>query len=311
MNQLSNTASIFIIAVVLISFTAYVLLLLGTSKMKTGIKTGDEMGHEWDGIKELNSPLPKWWFWTFLGSIIVGTFLVFYYPALGNFVGLGHWTQQEQYKEEVQATNRKYDEYYASITKGSIEDISKNSQAMDTGHRLFLNNCAVCHGSDGQGSQGFPNLTDKDWLYGGDAKTIVQSITNGRNGMMPAQAETVMAIAKANNLDTNTAINDTADYVMSLSGIGKANAAGKKIFESVCAACHTPAGTGMAALGAPNLTDNVWLYDSGEKSPESIKQDILTSINNGRAGVMPAQKDQLSEDKIKTLAAYVYSLSHK
>lgn len=311
MNQVSQTASTFIIAVVLLSFIAYVLLLLVTSRMKTGIKAGEEMGHEWDGIKELNSPLPKWWFWTFLGSIIFCTFLIFYYPALGNFAGFGKWTQEKQYQEEVQATNKKYDEYYTSITQGSIEEIAKNPQALKTGRRLFLNNCSVCHGSDAAGAQGFPNLTNSDWLYGGDTKTIEQSIANGRNGLMPPQADAIIALAKANNLNTDTIIDDTASYVMSLSGLAKPNPAGEKIFQLVCSACHTPAGTGMAALGAPNLTDDIWLYDSGEHTKESIRDSIIVGLHNGRAGVMPAQKEILSEDKIKTLAAYVYSLSNK
>lgn len=308
---MSNFASIFVIVVVIGSLLAYIALLLGTGKLGPGEKIGEEMGHAWDGIKEFNNPLPKWWYWTWLICIFWGFGFAAYYPALGNFKGLSGWTEAKQYDEEVQATNKKYDEYYASITKGSIEEMAKNPQALKTGRRLFLNNCAVCHGSAAVGAESFPDLTDNDWLWGGKAETILQSITNGRNGVMPAQRESVIAIAKAQGLNADTAVDDTADYVLSLSGHGKANPAGEKIFSMVCAACHTPAGTGMQALGAPNLTDDTWLYDSGEQSEESLRSVVLTSINEGRSGVMPAHSEILGEEKIKTLAAYVYSLSNQ
>lgn len=308
---MSFAAQIFVIVVTMLSLIGYIVLLWSSSKMKAGVKLGEEMQHEWDGIKELNSPLPKWWFWTFLGCTIWGIGFVLYYPALGNYKGLGDWTEVKQYEEEVQSTDKKYDEYYATITKGSIEQMAQTPAAVKTGRRLFLNNCAVCHGSDAYGSQGFPNLTDNDWLYGGDSATISQSITNGRGGVMPAQEQTILAIAKSNGLNTDTAVDDTIDYVLSLSGNGSANEAGKTIFSMVCAACHTPAGTGMQALGAPNLTDDIWLYDSGEQSAESLHDTVMTSIMQGRNGVMPAHKDILSEEKIKAIAAYVYSISNQ
>lgn len=308
---MSQFASFFVTAVVLISLISYLLLVWGTSKMKTGKKENEEMGHEWDGITELNSPLPKWWYWTFLGLTVWAIGFVFYYPALGNSKGIANWTAEKQYQEDVQATNAKYKEYFASINRGTLEEVAKNPEAIQTGKRLFLNNCSVCHGSDAAGAVGYPNLADNDWLYGGDAEVILQSITNGRTGLMPAQRDTLEAFAKSNNLDANTVVDDTVDYVLALAGKGESNPAGEKAFNGVCAACHTPAGTGMLALGAPNLTDNIWLYDTGEGSVDSLRHTILTSINDGRNGVMPAHKDILSEHKIKTLAAYIYSLSNK
>lgn len=309
--MMSNTAQIFVIAVVMLSLLSYLWLLWGSSRFKAGEQLGEEMDHSWDGIKELNSPLPKWWFWTFVILTIWAIGFVFYYPAMGNYKGVAEWTEVKQYNEEVQATNRKYDEYYASITSGSIEEMAKNPQALKTGRRLFLNNCAVCHGSAASGAQGYPDLTDKDWLYGGEAQTVLQSITNGRGGVMPAQAASILAIAKSQNLNADTAIADTIEYTLSLSGNGDANPNGQKIFSMVCAACHMADGTGMKALGAPNLTDNIWLYDTGEKTRESLTSLIETNINNGRSGVMPAHKEILSEEKIKTLAAYIYSLSNQ
>lgn len=308
---MNSIASIFVTVVSLVSLVAYIFLLFANSKLKEGEKIGADMGHAWDGIREFNNPLPKWWFWSFLGCTIWAIGFVFYYPALGNYEGLGKRTDAKQYEEEVQATNQKYDEYFASITQGSVEEMAENQLALKTGRRLFLNNCAVCHGSDGVGSQSFPNLTDKDWLYGGDPTTIMQSIANGRNGLMPAQSATLMAIADSTGLNKETIIDDTVEYVMSLSGRGEKNPAGEKAFLSVCSACHTPAGTGMAALGAPNLTDDIWLYDTGENTDESIRSVILRSIEEGNAGVMPPHKDILSEEKIKTLAAYVYALSNQ
>ncbi len=308
---MSNLAQIFVIAVVLLSFLSYLWLLWGTSRFRADEVHGEEMDHVWDGIRELNSPLPKWWFWTFAILTVWAIGFVFYYPALGNYPGLAGWTEVKQYQDEVQATDKKYDEYYATITKGSIEEMAKTPQVIKTGRRLFLNNCAVCHGSDAKGAQGFPNLADKDWLYGGDAKTISQSITGGRNGIMPPQTASVTAFAKANGLNPETAVDDTIKYVLSLSGHGEENANGKKIFSTICAACHTPAGTGMKALGAPNLTDNTWLYDTGEQSEESLYSTVLTSIEEGRGGVMPAHEKILNKDKIKTLAAYIYSLSNQ
>ncbi len=308
---MSNLAQYFVITLVIISLTAHILLLWGSSKMKTGVGLGEEMKHEWDGIKELNSPLPRWWFWTFLACIVWGLGFAFYYPALGNYPGISGWTKAKQYEEEVKTTNQKYDSYYKAITNASVEEMAKDPRVVKTGRRLFLNNCAVCHGSAANGSQGFPNLTDNDWLYGGEANTILQSITNGRNGTMPAQRASIEAIAKSQGLNAETAVDDTVDYVLSLSGHGKPNEAGQKIFSMVCAACHTPAATGMKALGAPNLTDNVWLYDTGEQSEESLRNTVLTTIEEGRMGVMPAHREILGEEKIKTLAAYVYSLSNQ
>ncbi|MGY0399589.1 MAG: cytochrome-c oxidase, cbb3-type subunit III [Ostreibacterium sp.] len=307
---MSNTAQIFVITVVLLSLLSYLFLLWTTSKMKTGEDEAEEMKHEFDGIKEFNTPMPKWWFWTFLAAIVWAIGFVFYYPALGNFKGFGNWTGVKQYNEEIQATNKKYNEYYASMTKGSIEEISTKPQVVKTGRRLFLNNCAVCHGSDAHGALGFPNLTDNDWLYGGKGKTIEKTITDGRHGNMPSQRQAVIDYAKANKLNTGTIIDDTVNYILSLSGHGKANPAGKQVFANICAACHTPAGTGMAALGSANLTDNIWLYDTGERSKESLVNTIITSINHGRSGLMPAHKEILGNEKIKLLAAYVYSLSH-
>ena len=174
------------------------------------------------------------------------------------------------------------------------EALLKDPAAMGIGERLFLNNCAACHGSDGRGSRGFPNLTDDDWLYGGDAATIETTIAGGRVGQMPSMASVGGAREQR----------ELAHYVMSLSGSPNdsiAAAGGKKLFGQ-CAACHGVGGKGNPALGAPNLSDGVWLHGWGEKA-------IMTTIANGRTNVMPAHKDRLTPEQIHVLAAYVMSLS--
>lgn len=308
---MSPFASYFVTFVVLASLVGYILLLWGTSKIKIGKDDDEETGHSWDGITELNSPLPKWWFWTFLAVSIWAIGFVFAYPALGNNEGFLGWTKEKQYEEALQLTDKKYSEYYATITNGPIEEIAQNPATIQTGQRLFLNNCAVCHGSDAGGAVGYPSLRDSDWLYGGEPAAIIHSIAQGRRGVMPTQADPLMVFAENNGLNKDTIIDDTAEYVLSLSGNGEPNAAGEKAYQNVCAACHAPDGTGLAAVGGPNLTDDIWLYGTGDNAVENLRSIVLTSIYNGRQNVMPAHADILSEEKIKTLAAYIYSLSQE
>lgn len=302
--------SIFVTVVSVASLASYIWLVHINSKLDG--KQGESTGHVWDeNLEELNNPLPKWWYYTFIGLTLWAIGFVLYYPALGNFAGFGGWTQIKQYEEEVVATDSKYNKYYDRITQGGLEDMAKNSDAIATGRRLFENNCAVCHGIDAKGNNrdGYPNLTDTDWMYGGEPEQIIKTITDGRQGIMPTQLPGLQGLAKSKGMDENKAVNNVAAYVMSLSGnqfSGDASLEdGKVLFEGLCAACHTPAGTGMQALGAPNLTDNIWVHNSG-----SVQRTIEDSIISGRHGIMPAHKEVLSSAKIKTIAAYVYSLSN-
>jgi len=276
-------------------------LLLATRKNETFKETTDTtMGHEFDGIEEYDNPLPQWWFYLFVTTVIFGLGYLLLYPGLGNFNGLLGWSSHGQWEEEMQHAEEVYAPVFAKYAALSIEELQQpeNESGLKMGQRMFANNCAVCHGSAATGAVGFPNLTDNDWLWGGAPEQIKQTITQGRTGGMPAWAAVL----------GEDGVRDVASYVMTLSGQqpapGTDVANGEKQFQALCTACHGPEGKGMQALGAPNLTDNTWLY-GGDFT------QIAQTIRAGRAGVMPAHKDLLSDDKIHLIAAYVYSLSNQ
>ncbi|MCV6624971.1 MAG: cytochrome-c oxidase, cbb3-type subunit III [Cellvibrionaceae bacterium] len=288
--------------VIILTVTNLVLitwLLFANKKIAVNEEDTEDQttGHVYDGIEEYDNPLPKWWFQMFVITLVFGVFYFALYPSLGNFKGFLNWTSIGQWEGEMEVANAKYAETFGQYKEMSIEEIAADPKAMKIGTRLFANNCSVCHGADGGGAEGFPNLTDKDWLYGGAPEQIAVSISNGRMGNMPPWGEV---------LGEDGVIN-TAEYVRKLSGLehdaAKAEA-GATHFATVCAACHGADGKGMHVLGAPNLTDDVWLYND---SREAIRH----AIRNGRANVMPAQVDKLREDKIRMLTAYVYGLSQE
>ncbi|MDI3325364.1 cytochrome-c oxidase, cbb3-type subunit III [Pontibacterium granulatum] len=275
-------------------------LLLATRKSETYKEATDEtLGHEFDGIAEYDNPLPRWWFQMFLATVIFGVAYLALYPGLGNFQGLLGWSSTGQWEEEMAHAEEQYKPVFAKYAAMSVEDLQQpgNEAGLKMGQRMFANNCSLCHGSTATGAYGFPNLTDDDWLYGGDAATIKATITNGRNGGMPPWGAVL----------GEEGVRDVASYVLSLSGQqvdSESAAKGKTQFQALCTACHGADGTGMHALGAPNLTDNVWLYGGSFEK-------VAHTIRNGRNGVMPAHKSLLNEDKIHLITAYVYSLSNK
>ena len=267
-----------------------------------GISNRDEesgtgtTGHVWDeDLVELNNPLPRWWLKLFYGTIAFAFIYLVLFGGLGNIGGVLGWSQEGQYEAEIQAANEAQEVIFARYREMDNQTLIADPEANATGQRLFANNCAMCHGSDARGAKGFPNLADADWLYGGDFDTVMQSIANGRAGMMP-----VMVGA----LD-DKAISELVVYVQSMSG-QKADpgmaANGKKNFDMLCVACHGPDGSGNQALGAPRLNDEIWLYGG---DPATIRE----TITKGRNGNMPAHKDLLSEDRSRLIAAYVLSLS--
>ncbi len=261
-------------------------------------KPDTSMGHAYDGIEEYDNPLPKWWVMMFIGLIIFSVGYLIAYPGLGNYKGYFGWTSHGAWEQEVKAYEEKTAPMFAAFAKESIEKLSKDPAAMKVGQSIFANNCAVCHGSTAKGGIGFPNLTDKDWLYGGSPDKIVATITNGRHANMPAKG--LKPDMSAEN------VSELANYLLSFSGRAKDKVAaekGKALFQVACAACHGTDAKGNQALGSANLTDNVWLYGSTYKN-------IVQTITHGRAGVMPAWKDTLGKDRIHVVAAYVYSLSH-
>ena len=267
--------------------------------------TEQTMGHAFDGIEEYDNPLPKWWFMLFLGTLVFSVGYLLLYPGLGNFKGLlpGYedgWTQVNQWQREMDRADELYGPIFAKYAAMPIEEVAKDERALKMGGRLFASNCSVCHGSDAKGSYGFPNLTDNSWRWGGEPESIKTTIMHGRMGVMPAQGPMI----------GEDGVRNVAAYVLTElggrelpEGTEADIAAGKQIFATLCAACHTPAGTGMAVMGAPNLTQpSAFIYGS------SFAQ-LQQTIRYGRSGNMPAQGDFLGNDKAHLLAAYVLKLS--
>ena len=287
--------SLYVAGLTLVSIVGCGLLLVSMSRRKLATDP-DKTGHVWDeDLDELNNPLPRWWIWLFWITIVFSLAYLWLYPGLGSFRGSLKWTSAGEHLEEVKAAEATYGPLYAKLAAAEIGALSGDPEARIVGQRLFVNYCSQCHASDARGSKGFPNLADNDWLYGGDPETIKASILDGRNGVMPPMGAAVGGEAGAK---------DVANYVRSLSRLehDKAAAARGKEKFAACAACHGPEAKGTPALGAPNLTDKVWLYGSSEAT-------IVETIMKGRNNVMPAHRAFLGEQRAHVLAAYVYGLS--
>jgi cytochrome c oxidase cbb3-type subunit 3 len=285
----------YVTIITLVSIVACAVLLVAMSKRKVATDP-DKTGHVWDeDLAEYNNPLPRWWIWLFWITIVFSFAYLWYYPGLGTREGSGKWTSANQYQAEVDTAQKQFGPLYAKLAALDVATLSKNAEGKAVGQKLFLNYCSLGHASDGRGSRGCPNLTDNDWLYGGEPEVIKTTILNGRNGIMPPLGAVLPA----------GGAKDAANYVRSLSGLGHDAAAaerGKTHFQTICAACHGPEGKGNPAVGAPNLTDKTWLYSSSEAT-------IIETIEKGRNSVMPAHKDFLGEQRVHIVAAYVYGLS--
>ena len=296
---MSSFWSGWIIIITLVNILGCVWLIWFASKPKAGeAAKGDVTGHTWDDdLEEFNNPLPRWWLWLFYITIVFGFIYIAICPGFGSYAGTTGWTQTNQYEAEMKQAKEQYGPIFNKFASTDIAALTKDTKAMDSGRRLFLNYCSTCHGSDARGAVGFPNLADNDWLYGGTPNAIKSTILDGRMGVMPAFGAAL----------GDKGVEQVANYVMSLSGrqtdAAKAEA-GKALFETNCAACHMPDGTGNQMIGAPDLTDKTWLYGS----PKSV---IMKTIRDGRTGQMPAHRDFLGEDKVHVLAAYIYGLSNK
>jgi len=289
---------LFISAITVLGILGCAVLLWVTNKTKVQATQDMSTGHVWDeDLREMNNPLPRWWVWMFIITIVFSVLYLIIYPGLGSYQGKLGWTQVGQFEAEMAKAEEVTKPLYAKFMAMSVEEVAADEQAIAIGGRLFLNNCAQCHGSDARGSKGFPNLTDHDWLYGGEPENIKASLVNGRVGMMPPMGAMV---------GSEDDVKNVANYVLSLSN-SQHDAAraerGKEKF-MVCAACHGPDGKGNQMMGAPNLTDGIWLHGAGEKN-------IIAIINNGKMNQMPAQADKLSEAQIHVLTAYVWGLSNK
>lgn len=311
--------TIWISVITLGSILGCYLLLRWCLANNAGVPEGESMGHEFDGIIEINNPLPKWWTILFYIVIVWGVVYLILYPGLGSYKGLLGWTSSNQgvltlaeseekqqaaiesgalvqYDREIKFANERFDPIFAAYAEVPVDELVKNEEAVKVGQRLFLQNCSQCHGSDARGQNGgFPDLTDNDWLYGGSGDKIKETLRLGRKGVMPGWLAPF----------GEQGIKEVVAYTLSLSGrdVDQSLKDAGQVRFAACAACHGMDGKGNQLLGAPNLTDNIWLYGGSERA-------VTETLNHGRNGVMPAFDKTLGEDKIHVVATYVYSLSN-
>jgi len=288
------SAYITVLTIASILGCAVLLWKLSTKRLAPGEKA-DVMGHVWDeNLEEYNNPLPRWWMWLFWITLVFGAAYLILYPGLGSYAGVLNWSSTGQWDKEQARAAERFEPKFAQYAAMEIPAVAADPKAREMGQRLFLNYCAQCHASDARGGRGFPNLADGDWLYGGTPEAIVATIQDGRSGMMPPWPQL-----------GEDGIRNVSHYVLQLAGRthdGMKATQGKDIFAANCAACHGADGKGMHALGAPNLTDETWLYGGGESS-------IIETVTKGRNGQMPAWGQFLGPNKTHLLAAYVYGLS--
>ncbi|CAH8192367.1 MULTISPECIES: cytochrome-c oxidase, cbb3-type subunit III [Vibrio] len=316
--------SLWIIVITVGTLLGCAIVLVWCLKDKMGVEEGSDMGHEYDGIRELNNPLPKWWTYLFVSTFVFAAVYLTLYPGLGNFKGVLGWQSSDQkvrsleeskasieasqqnkvlvqYAKELDDADTYFGEAFKRLAYNGdselrpIPEIAADSDALKVGQRLFLQNCSQCHGSDARGQRGFPNLTDNAWLYGGEPEAIVTTIRHGRIGQMPAWKDAL----------GEQGVKEVVSYALSLSGrsVNAREAEAGKARFVVCAACHGTDGKGNPAVGAPDLTDQYWLFGDS-------RADVTQTVMYGRSGVMPAWIDILGEDKVQLVAAYVWSLSN-
>ena len=296
MSDFINSGWAWYVAGLTVASLAFCVFILVVASKRKVMAADNTTGHVWDeDLREMNNPLPRWWMWLFVITIVFAAVYLALYPGLGTTPGALKWSSSGQWEAEQKKAYATMAPVYAKFTAMTPEALAKDSQAMGIGERLFVNNCAQCHGSDARGSKGFPNLTDADWLGGSGADYIKKTVVAGRMGMMPALGAAVGGAEDVKNV---------SHYVLSLSGSPHNSVSAQlgKAKYGVCAACHGADGKGNQALGAPNLTDKVWLHGWGEEA-------IAHIVNNGKQNVMPGFENRLSPEQITVLAAYVWNLS--
>jgi cytochrome c oxidase cbb3-type subunit III len=256
---------------------------------------GETTGHVWDGdLVEGNKPMPRWWINLFYITIVFAFAYLLWYPGLGAFAGVGGWSSQEKHADDVAAAHAKLEPILARFRGEPVALLAANAEAVELGRSVFANNCATCHGSDARGARGFPNLTDADWLWGGEPDTVLATVIGGRQAAMPAFGPVL----------GEEGVKATVAYVLSLSGPSDPAlaASGSAHFQTLCIACHGPEGRGNPLLGAPNLTDRTWLYGGDAAT-------IAETITAGRMGQMPAHGELIGEDRSRLAAAWVLAQS--
>ena len=289
--MMSSGWSIFVILGTVLSLAAAMWLLFANRSKGTEQTTG----HEWDGIEELDNPLPMWWVWGFIGTVIFALLYLAYYPGLGNVEGMGDWSSAGQHQSEVDSHDARFAPLYERLGQMSEAELIADNTAKKVGRRLYLNNCSTCHGIGAKGAFGFPNLTDEEWIWGDSLDAVKTAIRNGRIAQM-APWEAVLK---------EDGVQEVTQYVRKMAGLehdATLAEAGQTRFSTICVACHGPEGKGNPLLGAPDLTNDIWLYGGSV-------EEISFTVRNGRKGVMPAHADLLDDNQIHVLAGYVRSLS--
>jgi cytochrome c oxidase cbb3-type subunit 3 len=288
--------SLFIIVLTAANVAGALWLLWWTRRSRGETVTRTETtGHVWDeDLRELNNPLPRWWLWLFVLTVLFGGVYLALYPGLGGYQGTLGWTSRAEHDAQRDANAARIERALAPFAQRPVTALAADPAALNVGRNLFLNNCAACHGSDGGGAPGFPNLMDEEWLWGGDPDTVVASIAHGRTGVMPPWGA---ALGPGG-------VEDMLSHVFSLQGRTLSagdQQAGSEKFAQLCAACHGADGRGNPQLGVPNLTDGVWLHGGSLAA-------VRDSIEKGRGGAMPAHAERLGATRVNLLAAYVLSL---
>jgi cytochrome c oxidase cbb3-type subunit III len=294
----------YVIALVALNVAGCVFLLWVTSGKRESGKGAESTGHVWDGdLREYDKPLPRWWINLFYITIVFSIGYLIWFPGAGNFAGTSGWTSQRAHDADKAAANARLEVTYKPFEDQPIDVLAQDAAALRLGRAVFSNHCATCHGSLARGAVGYPDLTDRIWQWGGSSDAVLHTVLNGRNAQMPAWSSTLQSMGGAN------AVEDVTTYVLSLTDQSLlatnevAVARGAKLFANVCTACHGPDAKGMPALGAPDLTDNYWLYGRSRNA-------IRTGLEQGRNGAMPAHLPLIGETRARLAAAYVWSLSH-
>lgn len=288
--------NVYVMGLVALSLLFCLFVLMSNNKRESG--PVELHGHVWDeNLAEYNNPLPRWWLYLFWITLIFGVIYLALYPGFGNLKGVLGWSSVGQYEAEKSAADERYGPIFAKFSSMDVPAVAADPQAREMGQRLFLTYCAQCHGSDARGARGFPNLADHSWQWGGDPDAIKATITNGRNGVMTPFGSVLGP----------DGVRDVANYVRSLNGLAHDSLRaqrGAEAFATNCVACHGADAQGMTALGAPNLTDNAWLWGSSEAA-------IIETVTHGRMNRMPGFGEFLGEDKVHLLGAYVWSLTNQ
>jgi len=299
---MSTGWSWYVIVLVALNILGCAWLLWWTARPRPGDGKPEDTSHVWDGdITEYNKPLPRWWINLFYLTIVFGLVYLAWYGGWGSYQGFGNWTSTGEHDAKASEEDAKLETAFAPYKGKSIDVIAGDPKAVALGQAIFGNSCATCHGSSAQGAIGFPDLSDDIWHWGGTPDAILTTVLDGREGVMPEWGTVLTGMGGDN------AVVSVVSYVRSLGDADRGNdffaVKGQKLYEGVCVACHGIDGKGNQDLGAPDLTDDYWLYGNSTAQ-------ITQSIEHGRHGVMPAHRQLLGETRARLAAAYVWSLSH-